>query len=133
MFTQYSGKDIEGMEDIVNKRFSEWTNYIDQHWTSYPGEIKKFDIARSIQYLTTDLIAHLCFGQPMGFVEKHEDVHGFLKTLESRLPIAEQFSVMVEVFTLLSTLSRIPWIKRLLIPQNTDTSGVGKILGVCFC
>lgn len=133
MCTQYSGKDIEGMEDIINKRFSEWTSYIDQHWTSYPGTIKKFDIARSVQYLTTDLISHLCFGQPMGFVENHEDVHSFLKTLESRLPIAEQFSVMVEFFTLLSMLSLIPWIKRLLIPQNTDTSGVGKILGVCSC
>ena len=120
------------MEAIIDERFSEWISYIDQHWTSLPGETKNYDIARSVQYLTTDIISHLCFGQPIGFVEEHKDIHDFRKTLESRLPIAEQFSVIVEYFSLLSTLSRIPWIKRNLVPQNTDTTGVGKILGVCF-
>ena len=120
------------MENIINERFLEWTKYIETHWTSLDQTTKALDIARSIQYLTTDIISHLCFGQPIGFVARHEDVHGFLETLESRLPIAEQFSVFTELFTLLATVTKIPFIKKCLIPQNTDAFGVGRILGVCL-
>lgn len=128
---QYSGRDVPQMESIIDERLVEWTKYIDRHWTSSSRNTKVFDIARSIQYLTTDIICHLCFGTPEGFVAKHEEIHEFLGTLESRLPIAEQFSVFTELFTLLATVTKLPAIKRMLIPQNTDTFGVGKILGVC--
>ncbi|KAL8725213.1 MAG: hypothetical protein Q9166_007495 [cf. Caloplaca sp. 2 TL-2023] len=130
MSAGYSGRDIPEMEAIIDERFLEWTGYIDRHWTSTEEMTKRFDIGRSTQYLTTDIISHLCFGQPIGFVAKHEDVHNFLHTLESRLPIAEQFSVISELFTILASVTRIPFFKRLMIPQNTDSFGVGKILGV---
>ncbi|KAL8707944.1 MAG: hypothetical protein Q9220_007087 [cf. Caloplaca sp. 1 TL-2023] len=91
---------------------------------------RPFDIGRSTQYLTTDIISHLCFNEPIGFVRRHEDVHEFLYTLESRLPIAETFSVITELFSLLAFITRIPLIKRSLIPQNKDEFGVGKILGI---
>ena len=55
---------------------------------------------------------------------------GFLQTLESRLPIVEQFSVLTELNTILSTLSKSNWVKRMLIPSAVDHSGVGRILGV---
>lgn len=91
----------------------------------------KFDIARSLQYLTTDIISHLCFGEPFGFVKTHDDVYGFLATLESRLPIVEKFSVVVELSSLLSALSYIPYFEHYVLPQPTDKNGLGKILGVC--
>lgn len=118
------------MEVIIDGRFSEWTAYIGEHWTSYPGETKVFDIAISTQYLAADIISHLCSSQPMGFAKKHEDVHFLPKTLESRFLVAEIFSVIVECFTALSTLSRISWINRALIPQNCDKSGISRILRV---
>ena len=128
MKVQYSGRDVPEMENVINERFLEWTKYIETHWTSLNTTTKALNIARSIQYLTTDIISHLCFGQPIGFVAGHDDVHGFLETL----PIAEQFSVFTELFTFLATITKIPFIKRYLIPQNTDPSGVGKTLGVCL-
>jgi hypothetical protein len=87
-------------------------------------------MARSVQYLTTDIISHLCFGEPFGFTKFHTDVHGFIATLESRLPIVENFSVITELNTVLSLLSYIPAIKRLMLPQTTDSDGLGRILGV---
>ena len=129
---QYSGRDVPQMEAILDERFLEWTDYIERYWTSSDQTTRAYDIARGIQYLTTDTISHLCFGRPIGFVAKHEDVHGFLGTLENRLPIAELFSVITELFTFLATITKLPMIKRILIPQNKDQSGVGKILGVCY-
>lgn len=128
--TQYGGKDVEGMESAIDARLNEWIRVIDQNWASLPGETKSFDIGRSIQFLTTDIISHLCFGKPLGFVKNQKDMHDFLKTLESRLPIVEQFSVITEFNTLLVKLSNVGWIKRRMIPSAADCSGVGKILGV---
>ena len=119
------------MESAIDARIREWVGMIDQNWVSLPGETRKFDVGRSIQFLTTDVISHLCFGKPLGFVENQKDMYDFLKTLESRLPVVEQFSVLTELNSLLMTLSRIHWIKKRLIPSATDYSGVGRILGVC--
>ena len=76
------------------------------------------------------MISDLCFGKPLGFVEHQEDMHDFLQTLESRLPIVEQFSVITEFNTLLVKLSNIKWLKANLIPNAKDRSGVGKVLAV---
>lgn len=118
------------MESAIDVRLKEWIHLIDQKWASLPGETKSFDIGRNIQFLTTDIISHLCFGKPLGFVEYQKDMHDFLQTLESRLPIVEQFSVLTEFNTLLVKLANIPWLKRWMIPSAADCSGVGKILGV---
>lgn len=129
---KYGGKDIAGVEPTIDARLNEWVDLIDQKWTSLPGETKKFEIARNIQFLTTDIISHLCFGEPLGFVKNQKDMHDFLKTLESRLPVVEQFSVLTELTTLLVKLSNFVWLKRALIPSATDKSGVGRIIGVCL-
>ena len=88
-------------------------------------------MARSMQYLTTDVISHLCFGKPFGFVKTHGDVYGFIATLESRLPFIENFSVIVELNRVLSAICSIPFLKNRLLPQPTDEDGLGKIVGVC--
>ncbi|KAF5874081.1 putative cytochrome p450 protein [Botrytis fragariae] len=89
-------------------------------------------MARSIRYLTTDIISHLCFGHPFGFVKSHTDVYGFIYTLESRLSIVENFSVIVELNRMLGRISYIPCIKRFLLLQPTDTYGLGKIIGISW-
>ena len=99
------------MEATIDVRIREWIHMIDRNWASLPGESKRFDIGRSIQFLT---------------------MYDFLKTLESRLPIVEQFSVLTELNTLLLKISNIRWLKKNLIPSATDHSGVGRILGVSF-
>lgn len=89
-------------------------------------------MARSMQYLTTDVISHLCFGEPFGFVKTHGDVYGFIATLESRLPFIENFSVIVELNRVLSAICSVPFLKTRLLPQPTDEDGLGKIVGVCL-
>ncbi|KAF2196241.1 putative benzoate 4-monooxygenase cytochrome P450 [Delitschia confertaspora ATCC 74209] len=126
----YSGKGIDSIEPIVEERIKEWINYIKNHVVSEDEGTVKFDMAPSVQYLTTDVISHLCFGHPFGFVKKHGDVHGFLNTLETRLPIIENLSVITELGHVLTLIAKIPFLNRMLLPQPTDTDGIGKIVGI---
>lgn len=129
--SQYTGRDVEGVESCIDTRIQEWIRVIDQNWVSASGETKKYDLGRNIQFLTTDIICDLCFGRPLGFVKHQKDMHDFLKTLESRLPIVEQFSILTEVNTVLRVLSSSAWLKSCLIPSANDHAGVGRILRVC--
>ena len=49
-----------------------------------------------MQYVTTDIISDLCFGEPLGFVKNQPGMHGFLNILETRLPVIEHFTVLTE-------------------------------------
>ena len=107
-----------------------WITYVEEHAVSYSdGPCKDFEIGRSIQYHVTDMICLLCFGHPFGFVAKHADCFNFLKTLEERLPIVEKFSIFTEVNRLLTVISHVPLLKRVL-PSARDSNGIGKIIGV---
>ena len=126
----YDGKDIEGFEEDIDQSLQEWIQYVEKHGVSSPGHpSKEFEIGMSIQYLVTDMICRLCFGFPFGFVAKHADCHDFLKTLQERLPIVEKFSIYTEVSSLLSFISYIPYVKRIL-PSAKDANGIGRIIGV---
>ncbi|KAL8769420.1 MAG: hypothetical protein Q9209_004648 [Squamulea sp. 1 TL-2023] len=121
---------IEAFEQNIQQSLQGWILYVQKHGVSYPGDSPRdFEIGRSIQYLVTDTICLLAFGRLLGFVSKHADCYGFLKTLEERLPIVEKFSILTEVNHLLAFISHIPWLRRIL-PSATDPTGIGKIIGI---
>jgi hypothetical protein len=130
MSAGYAGKDIEGLEAAVDERISDFVQRIEKNWISEPGKTKVFDIAKRIQFLTVDIITHLCFGKPLGFIESDTDLHGFLATIETQLPIVQHFSVILELNTLLLRLCDIPFLKPLIAPRHTDKTGIGMIMGV---
>ena len=86
-------------------------------------------MSKLIQYLTMDVITHLLFGKPFGYVRTQSDVHGFLKIVRERLPIVEAFSVLTELSTLLRLMSYVPGLER-LIPNPRDKSGIGRVMRV---
>ena len=102
---------------------------MDEQWTSSKGTTKTLDISKMIQYLTMDIITHLLFGAPFGFLRTQSDLHDFLKIVRERLPIVEAFSVLTELCTLLKVISYVPGIK-LLIPNPRDRSGIGRVMKV---
>ncbi|TVY51209.1 Cytochrome P450 monooxygenase gsfF [Lachnellula cervina] len=130
MAAGYAGNDVDELESTINERIAEWISYIRCNAASDASKTVRFDMARSMQYLTTDVISHLCFGEPFGFVKTHGDVYGFIATLESRLPFIENFSVIVELNRVLSAICSVPFLKNRLLPQPTDEDGLGKIVGI---
>ncbi|KAI9676946.1 MAG: hypothetical protein M1817_006785 [Caeruleum heppii] len=130
MSAGYAGKDIEGLEQAVDERITDFVDRIDRYRVSEPEESKVFDIARRIQFLTVDVITHLCFGKPLGFVETDSDVHGFLATIETQLPIVQHFSVILELNTIMLRIMDVKWLKRFLAPSSRDKTGIGMIMGI---
>ncbi|KAF2634891.1 cytochrome P450 oxidoreductase [Massarina eburnea CBS 473.64] len=126
----YTGKEIEGTEQVIDARIADFMNRISSKWLSTPHQPTNFDIGQRIQFLALDVITHLCFGAPLGFMTQDRDVSDFVRTIEQQLPIVQHFSVFLEFNWLLKNLTRISLIKRLLLPRNTDTTGIGKIMGI---
>lgn len=126
----YAGKDIIGLEPAINERMMDFIKRIDENWISEPGQTKPLDIGQRIQFLELDIITHLCFGKPLGFVEADGDVYNFLRTIETQLPILQHFSVFLELNNILLQLVSIPWLKKFFAPSVTDKAGIGMIMGV---
>ena len=130
MSAGYAGKDIEGLENVIDERVIEFINRIDKDWLSLPGQTKLFDIARRIQFFTIDTITHVCFGRPIGFVESDTDKHNFIATIETQLPIVQHFSVFLFLNIVLRWVAKVPSLRRLVVPSSADKSGIGVIMGV---
>lgn len=114
----------------MNENLQQWLSYVDKNAVTKIGHsVKEFDIGRSVAYLTTDMISRLSFGQPLGFIESHEDQHKLFTTLEERLPYVEKFSLYTEMCTLLWMVAYIPWLKKIL-PSADDHESIGRIMGV---
>jgi len=89
-----------------------------------------FDIAMRIQYLTMDIITHLCFSKPFGFVDADDDVYDFLSSTKTMLPIVHHFTVILEFNTILHMVRNLPWLKKLVVPSAANKSGIGKTMAV---
>lgn len=130
MSAGYAGKDIDGLEAAIDERISEFIDRIDKNWISGPEGTKIFDIGKRIQFLAVDIITHLCFGKPLGFLQTDSDVFSFLATIETQLPIVQHFSVILELNTLLLRLMDFPGLKKLILPSASDKKGIGVIMKV---
>jgi hypothetical protein len=133
MANGYAGKDIEGLEDVVDERVSESIHTIDKKWISCPGTSRIFDIARRVKFFTIDTITQVCFGKPMGFVKSDIDKHNFIATIETQFPIVQHFSIFLFLNTILLWVAKVPCFHRLVVPSSTDKSGIGVVMGVSTC
>jgi hypothetical protein len=82
-------------------------------------------MARLCQFLTLDVITTIAFGEPMGFLARDEDVHGYIANQVSMLPIFEWFSTL----PILEKTIRIPIIAKVAMPRPTDKAGAGLLMG----
>ncbi|KAF8848009.1 putative benzoate 4-monooxygenase cytochrome P450 [Acephala macrosclerotiorum] len=128
MSAGYAGKDIQGLEAAVDERINEFIESIEQRWISQPGMTIPLDIARRLQFLTIDTITHLCFGKPMGFVNSDTDKFDFIATIQTQLPIAQHFTVILVLNNVLRFVAALPLLRRLVVPSSRDKSGIGKIM-----
>ena len=76
-------------------------------------------------------MTELCLGTALGCIAQDEDEHGFLATVQQGSAISQHLSVLVEFNTLIYYLTKIPLLFSLILPQSSDKSGVGRIMGAC--
>ncbi|MCJ1434284.1 hypothetical protein MMC27_003651 [Xylographa pallens] len=124
-----SGRGME-WETIVSERVSDWVKRLDKDWTSSSHATRVFDIAKSIEYLGIDIMTHLCFGHPLGFVETNTDLYGYLRMFHEKIPLATYLSILLEFNALKSWVANLPWLFNKLVPTTDDAEGFGKLMGI---
>jgi len=82
------------------------------------------DFGRKAQYFTLDVISHVAYGMPFGFLATDTDVYQYIETSEKAVPAV----MMVTIFPWLNHVLTSSFMKRLL-PSATDAIGFGKIIG----
>ena len=126
-----TGRGSTEWESIVSERVLDWIHRLDKNSAPLAGGVNNaFDIARSIEFLGIDIMTHLCFGHPLGFVETSTDLYGYLQMFREKIPLATYPSVLLELDTLKSCIAYIPWLFKKLVPTVDDAEGFGKLMGV---
>ncbi|KAJ0336386.1 hypothetical protein KNSL1_013302 [Colletotrichum chrysophilum] len=115
----YSGKEVIGLEDKIDGSVLRLMRLID----TYVAEDKRFDFGLKAQYFTLDVISDLAFGNPFGDLASDSDVHGYIHTIEQKMPSIFVATVLPSLLTVLSW----PGLKRLL-PSESDATGLGKLI-----
>ena len=121
----YSGREIEGMEAAMDNRIEDFCALIERKYLSNDTDFRPVDLARICSYFTLEVIYTLAFGNTMGFLEKDEDVYGYLSNQKQMLPIFEWLSTLPS----LEKFLRTPWISRNIMPKKTDKTGIGLLFG----
>jgi hypothetical protein len=75
--------------------------------------------------LALDILTALAFGEPMGFLARDEDVHGYIASQIALLPFFELLSTL----PILEKTLRIPLISKFVMPKPEDKTGAGLLMG----
>jgi hypothetical protein len=119
--TQYSGKEVEGVEDKMDADVLSLVHLLESRYVTHN---KAFDFARKAHYFAIDVIAHLAFGDPVGFMATDSDVYNHIDIVEKQLPVMGMTLNFPGFFKLLNW----PPFNR-LVPKAGDRDGMGKLMG----
>lgn len=81
-------------------------------------------MAEKFQFLTLDIISEIAFGAAFGNLESDEDISSYMKTMEDMLPLI----ILLGTWPVLAKVFFWKPLRRFL-PKETDTTGVGKLMG----
>jgi cytochrome P450 len=120
----YSGRETQGLEEAMDARIEDLCALIERKYLSDATAFRPVDLARICSYFTLEVIHTLAFGTTMGFLERDEDVYGYLRNQKAMLPVFEWLSTLPAIEKFLRT----PWISTRIMPKKTDKTGIGMLL-----
>ena len=119
----YTGKEIPSLEAKIDSQIISLVGSLKTRYGS--GSFRPLDFGKIAQFFTLDTLTAVAFGNPFGFIEKNGDVHDYLKTMENTVSLS-------------ATLADVPWLQTIFLsssmlklfgPKDTDSTGVGKLMG----
>jgi hypothetical protein len=123
---QFSGKEIPGLESIIDKHIQSFVDLLRRKYISSTSEFKPMDLARKSAYFTMDVVTEISFDHCWGCLSKDEDVDKWFESNEKFLPI----SIMFSTIPWLAYIFSIPLIGRMVMPSDNDKTGPGRLLGI---
>jgi hypothetical protein len=122
---KYSGKENEYLEKAIDNNIAEIIRLLDSKYLSTTTEFKPVDMALKFQLLTLDIISEIAFGNAFGNLTADEDVSSYIKTMEDMFPLI----ILLGTWPALAKIF-FSKILRPLLPKETDTVGMGKLMGL---
>ena len=129
MVAGYAGKENPMLEQDIDDCVRDLIQLIDTKYVSTPSErIVQMDLARKIQYFTTDVISKLAMDNKFHDLRDDKDNHGYITEFENTVP---NIACTTTVPSFLQLLTDIGFIQ-LFAPgwNSTSALGLGKILAV---
>lgn len=123
----YGGKDVDDLHDQIDKQVAGLVSLLETKYLSTDTDFRPVDLARKVQYFTLDVISALAFGKELGYLAGDDDLHGYIKTTESTLPIMLA-TALVPWFLYTIQSPRLKW----LIPNVRSIVGIGTVVGVAY-
>jgi cytochrome P450 len=120
----YSGRENEHLEESIDSCLEDLFRLIREKYTSSGPKLRGVDFARLASFFTVDVIHMLAFGDPMGFLEKDQDINNHFAKEKLMLPFFEWLSTL----PILERTLRIPWISKRVLPTAEDKVGIGLLM-----
>lgn len=116
------------MEPIIDQLLLNWLQTLSKRCATQ--DQGRCDIGQKIQFLIVDIITKICLGDEIGCVRNDRDMHSILETVETGNKVCQYFSVFLEMNNFLFQLARINFLRRRLFPKPSDSTGIGRLMGV---
>lgn len=127
MASGYSGKENISLEKDIDECILDLIRLIDTKYvTSPPKDIIQMDLARKMQFFTSDIMSKLAFDDKFHDLRDDHDNHGYINEIETMFP---NMFCTCTVPGLLYFLTNIG-VAKLLAPSVKSNFGFGKILAI---
>ena len=127
MAASYSGKDNLSLEADIDECVLDLMQLIDHKYTTTaPAQVRRMELARKIQFFTSDIMSKLSFDAKFNDLRDDNDNFGYIHEIETLFP---NIFCTCTVPSLLNFLERTG-IMSLMAPSGESKFGLGKILAI---
>jgi hypothetical protein len=127
MASGYSGKENPSLEQDIDECVLDLVTLIDRKYISKPpGRVVAMDLARKIQYFTSDIMSKLSFDAKFHDLRDDNDNFDYIKELETIFP---NIFCICTIPTVVQFLTSIGFMK-LFAPSVNSKLGLGKVLSI---
>jgi hypothetical protein len=128
MAAGYSGKENMTLEQDIDACLLELVGLIERKYLSVGGEIVPMDLARKIQFLTSDIMSKLSFDHKFRDLESDADQWGYIAELEALFP---NITWTATVPGFLMFMTRLGLLQK-LAAAGDGSMGMAKVKAVAF-
>lgn len=117
----YSGKDLPKLESDIDSNITNFVNLI--RTESAVG--RPIDFSSLAQYFTLDVLTHIAFSSPIGYLTQNKDVYSYIRTVSDFLQVLELGANSSFIQKVLDSPLMAP-----MRPTPTDKDGMGAMMGM---
>lgn len=117
----YSGKDLPKLESDIDSNITNLVKLI--RVESAAG--RSIDFSSLAQYFTLDVLTHIAFSAPIGYLTQNRDVYSYIRTVSDFLQVLELGANSSFIQSILDSPFMAP-----MRPKPTDKDGMGAMMGM---